>query len=367
MSQYEDDVEAIAEPLSETNTSSLRQNADREFSPEPDQDLNTSRGTHQVWLVKVPKFLIDGWRQVKQDDVRLGTVRVYDPDASGTQRMELLLPGQPDAAIPVTNPLLRAQYANVPRAYDMRLTSSTQDTYLKNLYAFQEELVDDEDTVDLDEDESLDSLAMAKRRTTEPVPKGKKKRITQLAGTVTNETALLPKRVMGAQASDSKSRVGITNRSMLTDEYRSIMRDRSLQSTRPKRTVKMMDEHESGANNMLAAGVGKGHIKSRAANLVYESQARSKQGTEKFARMPRNELLDLLFVLFDRYKHWSLKRLREETQQPYTYLREVLQSIADQHHNGPYAGSWSLKREYGVRSAPTRPDAGPSQPKQEGV
>lgn len=67
------------EPPMEPSASALRQsNPDREMSPEPDQDLNTTRGAHQVWLVKVPKFLIDGWSQVHQDDVRLGTVRVYE-------------------------------------------------------------------------------------------------------------------------------------------------------------------------------------------------------------------------------------------------------------------------------------------------
>lgn len=79
MSAFEDDVEAIPEPATEPSTSALRHNnPDRDLSPEPDQDLNTSRGAHQVWLVKVPKFLIDGWSQVHQDDVRLGTVRVYE-------------------------------------------------------------------------------------------------------------------------------------------------------------------------------------------------------------------------------------------------------------------------------------------------
>ena len=108
-----------------------------------------------------------------------------------------------------------------------------------------------------------------------------------------------------------------------------------------------MESGDTGMNNMLAAGVGKGHIKPRATNIVAGAmQSRSGDSTEKFARMPRNELLDLLFNLFDKYSHWSLKRLREETQQPYVYLREVLSTIANQHHNGPYAGSWSLKREY---------------------
>lgn len=151
-----------------------------------------------------------------------------------------------------------------------------------------------------------------------------------------------------ASATDTKpARMIGKSRSLLTPEYREILRQRRIESSTPKRSVIMMDSGDAGMNNMLAAGVGKGHIKPRATNFVMgNAQARANEQTEKFARIPRNELLDLLFSLFDKYKHWSLKRLREETQQPYAYLREVLASIADQHHNGPYAGSWSLKREY---------------------
>ncbi|WFC99043.1 DNA helicase [Malassezia yamatoensis] len=376
-----DDVEDLGpEPPMEPSTSAARHtNPNRELSPEPDQDLNTARGAHQVWLVKVPKFLIDGWSQVYQDDVRLGTVRVHDPDQNGNQRMELLLPDAPQPAIPVSDASTPSIYGNVPRAYDMRLTSSTQDTYAKNLYAFQEELVNDEDANDEPDEldvEDMSATDFYRKRSMGSGPAripNKKKRMTALAGTVTNETALQPKR---NKAPDTKPEevkpVTLGSRSLITPEYREIMRNRHKSSTTPKRSVKMMEETDAGLNNMLAAGVGKGHIKSRAANLVYQaSQARSNQAPEKFARMPRNELLDLLFSLFDRYKHWSLKRLREETQQPYTYLREVLLSIADQHHNGPYAGSWSLKREYneamrnaGQSSQPSGPTNNTTAPEQ---
>jgi TFIIF, beta subunit N-terminus len=44
---------------------------------EPDEDLDLNEAHNQVWLVKVPKFLWDGWSKVKQDGVHLGTVRVY--------------------------------------------------------------------------------------------------------------------------------------------------------------------------------------------------------------------------------------------------------------------------------------------------
>lgn len=362
MSQFED-LEAITEPTPEPSTSALRHdNPNRELSPEPDQDLNTSRGTHQVWLVKVPKFLIDGWSRIQQDDLRLGTVRVYEyvhqiltdsPDESGQQKMELLLPEAPLPAIPVEDLSARAEFANIPRHYDMRLTSTTQETYEKNLYAFQEEVLDDDDVASelgVDEDIVMNDLSDSKRpRSSGPARLStKRKRLTYLTGTVTNETALQPQRTTTQTTADSKNLAkGGVSRSLLTPEYREILRQRRMDASKPKRTVIMMDDMDAGSNNMLAAGVGKGHIKNRAANIVMAaSQARSKEAPEKFARMPRNELLDLLFSLFDRYKHWSLKRLREETQQPYVYLREVLASIADQHHNGPYAGSWSLKREY---------------------
>lgn len=79
MSRIMEDLEEGPDPVLEPSTTALRhENLNREMSPEPDLDLNLSRGMHQVWLVKVPKFLIEGWSHVERDDVPLGTVRVYE-------------------------------------------------------------------------------------------------------------------------------------------------------------------------------------------------------------------------------------------------------------------------------------------------
>ena len=75
--------------------------------------------------------------------------------------MELLLPEAPQPAIPVPDSSNSSRFANIPRAYDMRLISSTQDTYSKNLYAFQEELVDDDDANDHSDDENCEGLDAA--------------------------------------------------------------------------------------------------------------------------------------------------------------------------------------------------------------
>jgi transcription initiation factor TFIIF subunit beta len=60
------------------------------------------------------------------------------------------------------------------------------------------------------------------------------------------------------------------------------------------------------------------------------------------ARMPRNQLLDLLFTLFREQPRWSIKPLRERTQQPEAYLKEVLLAIATLNRSGEYNGTWEL-------------------------
>ena len=63
---------------------------------------------------------------------------------------------------------------------------------------------------------------------------------------------------------------------------------------------------------------------------------------ERMARMPRNQLLGALFALFREREQWSIKLLREKTQQPEVYLKEVLSEIATLHRSGEFNGTWEL-------------------------
>lgn len=70
------------------------------------------------------------------------------------------------------------------------------------------------------------------------------------------------------------------------------------------------------------------------------------------ARMPRNQLLDELFRHFQERERWSIKVLRDRTQQPEAYLKEVLSEIADLNRSGEFNGTWELKPNFkgeGVR------------------
>lgn len=64
------------------------------------------------------------------------------------------------------------------------------------------------------------------------------------------------------------------------------------------------------------------------------------------ARMPRNQLLDQLFSLFRETTRWSIRPLREKTQQPEAYLKEVLAEIAFLHKSGEHNGLWELKEVF---------------------
>nr|5FMF_V Chain V, TRANSCRIPTION INITIATION FACTOR IIF SUBUNIT BETA, TFG2 [Saccharomyces cerevisiae] len=63
-------------------------------------------------------------------------------------------------------------------------------------------------------------------------------------------------------------------------------------------------------------------------------------------RMPKKEILDYLFKLFDEYDYWSLKGLKERTRQPEAHLKECLDKVATLVKKGPYAFKYTLRPEY---------------------
>ncbi|SNX87228.1 related to TFG2 - TFIIF subunit (transcription initiation factor), 54 kD [Melanopsichium pennsylvanicum] len=381
--KFEDDIEPIAHtPPSATSLAKRPRTEDSisnstdtsndplsRLSPEPDEDLDLAAGKHPVWLVKIPKFLLQAWSAIRTDDLRLGTVRVYDPDHKGHQRMELLLPDPPAPAVPTEPRKPRnPRWDTIPRAYDLKLTADSASTLKRNIYAFREKVQDvdgapgsslslvkkPDDTESDSNDEQDDQGGRTKKR-------AKKRRITALCGSVTNEAALQPQIRSSSSSSASTSMdvktglSGFGSAAPISDSYRELLRKRRQEASTPKRSIKMLDSTDAGRHNMLVAGVGAGLTSSTSTRSRFNAAIATKPKTgpgatsasgEKFARMPKNELLDLLFTLFERWQYWSLKKLRSETQQPESYLRDVLTGIADLHKRGPYVGNWSLKPEY---------------------
>lgn len=71
-----------------------------------DEQFDIEQGKdRRVWLVKVPKFLVEKWQNIKTNNEELGRLRVYKKplnDETGQERIVLLLPPNKDGeeAIP---------------------------------------------------------------------------------------------------------------------------------------------------------------------------------------------------------------------------------------------------------------------------
>jgi transcription initiation factor TFIIF subunit beta len=77
----------------------------------------------------------------------------------------------------------------------------------------------------------------------------------------------------------------------------------------------------------------------------------------KNARIPKDQLLDLIFTAFREFQFWSMKALRQRTQQPDAYLRQVLEEVAVLNKSGKFANTYSLTDAYKDKSADPKLEA----------
>ena len=149
--------------------------------------------------------------------------------------------------------------------------------------------------------------------------------------------------------------------------YRKQMKERHKKYNTPVRQIRMIEDAGvpggRGGVNRLSSGVGVGagaafgdlivrriflvvgHI--RDLTVLQKVKPKQPKGTfERMARMPRNQLLDQIFSLFRETPHWGLRPLREKTQQPEAYLKEVLSEVAFLHRSGEHSGFFELKENY---------------------
>lgn len=79
-----------------------------------------------------------------------------------------------------------------------------------------------------------------------------------------------------------------------------------------------------------------------------------KSQQNKYARMPQNELIDMLHSMFDDYKYWSMKAIKAKVKQPEAYLKETLPKIAELVKSGYFASNWKRQEMF---ARPSRHDA----------
>ncbi|MCJ1396405.1 hypothetical protein MMC18_009295 [Xylographa bjoerkii] len=299
-------------------------------------DLDFTSFKQNVFLTRLPKFLWTSWSQMDGDaEIELGTMRV-EGDLDNPKRMSLLL----SSALGINH--------NVPKEYNMQIQNWTP----TNTFVFTEKDLPGyvakskvstrhmQDSASLPFSQVTPRLGFQDRG--RPVPskfdKNKKwqpyyKRAipkrTSLAGKVQRELNCLP---------------------VETQEYRDIMDEKTRQAMTAKRETQLLSGLASShAGNLLAPGTlgAPGHFN----NFIKTTGTqRGKAQEVKAARMPQNELVDLILDCFKRYNYWPLKSLKAELNQPESYLKQTLEKVAHLVRQGTHAMTWQLKQEYQIGS-----------------
>jgi len=129
---------------------------------------------------------------------------------------------------------------------------------------------------------------------------------------------------------------------LLNEEYRRLARERfrAEDSNRTQRRVKVMtDSKIIDIRKPVGLEVGAVGMKKKA------------QKVEKRIASSREELLPVLFKLFQKQGRWSFAQLQKETEQPTQHLKKVLLEIAVQNRAGPYKDLWELSKESQIHAS----------------
>ncbi len=248
---------------------------------------------------------MEQWSAIDEEGIQLATIRVYPNAESATgkkPRIMLVLPPHPDDP------------------------TGTGETF----------------EMDMVNDDVENQIVVAERETTPG--SGSRARTTILTGRIKHECNLRP---------------------LLTAGYMQRVRARSKAANQPRRQARLIDETVARGNlNRLTSGAAQQapfQLTVRALSCVRETEAEkenvrglqkgkpkpAKGQFERMARIPRNQLLDELFRLFhEERERWSIKALRERTQQPEAYLKEVLSDVAFLHRSGEFNGTWELMANF---------------------
>ncbi|KAJ3997056.1 transcription initiation factor IIF, beta subunit [Lentinula boryana] len=298
--------------------------------PDPDETLMLNQGHGKVWMVKIPKFLLERWAAVNAEDVHLASLRIYtDPGPGQKTRIILFLPQQndpttpPNSSWPIFGPnALQSLSDAEPDCYELDMVNDNVENHIV-----------------VAERPKDASFGLSSNPSAPPNPRA---RTTILTGRIKHDCSLRP---------------------AFSARYRKQMRERHKKYNTPQRQIQMIENAGvaggRGGINRLSSGVGMG-AGGAFRDLVATNKKPAKGTFERMARMPRNQLFDALFALFRDTPRWSIKILREKTQQPEAYLKEVLSEIASLHRSGEHNGLWEVNDTFKPDGIKGENIAGPS-------
>ncbi|TFK36559.1 transcription initiation factor IIF, beta subunit [Crucibulum laeve] len=233
------------------------------------------QGNGRVWLVKIPKFLMERWSAVKVEDVHLATLRVYTAEPGKKTRIILFLPPNqdPNAPAPGTPPPVDPKRPTFEYTTTFPTSGAEPDCYELEMVndAVENQIV----VAERPKDPTLSASTSAAAATTNT-----RARTTILTGRIKHECNLRP---------------------AFSASYRKQMRERHRKYNTPMRQIRMIEDAgvvggRGGVNRLTSSvGVGAGGA---FGDLIKTKPKQPKGAFEHMTRMPRNQLLDAIFLHF---------------------------------------------------------------------
>ncbi|KAL9600529.1 MAG: hypothetical protein Q9179_003171 [Wetmoreana sp. 5 TL-2023] len=288
-------------------------------------DLDFSGTQQGLFLTRIPKYLWESWSALDDEqEIQLGTVRI-EGGLENIKRMSLAL-----------SPHVVKQ-RNVPREYNMQmLNRDILNTYIfteKDLHGYAAKNQKGTNT-------KIGSGAFTSqaprpwfqnRPTQNSQPRDSSKRWQPYRRTIPKQTALV------GQIKTEINCLPVENA-----DYKRTMDARTREAmSKPRRETKMVDKQPHGG--VYAAR------QANAFEIGFTKQTKPAAGKGqhfKAARIPANELKDMIFNCFRKYEYWPMRALKAQLDQPENYLKQVLEEIAQLIRNGPFANCWQLRPEY---------------------
>ncbi|KAK2758739.1 hypothetical protein FQN54_003429 [Arachnomyces sp. PD_36] len=283
-------------------------------------DLDFTGADQDVWLTKIPRFLYENWSKLDDDEeIQIGTVRV-EKGPTDIQRVSLRLNEQTDNR-------------DIPKDYALKRQNVGPDQspfMVTNTFVFTEKDLPGFKRQDDKRSYGRSYLYEQQKRDAKRRENSKKKWEPYARKTISKQTSI------AARVRDEFNCLPVEN-----EEYRQITEKKALEALRPKRETKFISDETDKKLQLRHLGPADKSAFTQAA--VKPTKARTHEN--KTARMPQNELLDLIYSCFRRHKYWPFKSLKAELKQPEAYLKQTLEIVAHLVKSGDFAMTWELKPE----------------------
>ncbi|CAG9938472.1 unnamed protein product [Clonostachys rosea f. rosea IK726] len=300
---------------------------DLEFYGDSGVELNSEN----LYLARVPKYIWDAWMKMTErlgddDEIQIGTMRSWveeQPNGGSQNKLRLLLhKDQPEHQL-------------LPREYDVELLESQ----VKNHYIFSERDLESYKAKNKARTEAANAgIPMSALRAKEGG--GQKPHYDRRNRFQPYYRKAIPKKTKITGKINYDVRLEPRDK---TEETR-LLAQRLLEAD-TKAGVRVISRNKASAiiNPGIAgsAGWGNNFIKNAAPTVKPK-----KAEVVKNARLPKNQLLDLIFDCFRQYQYWSMKALRQRTQQPEAWLRQVVDEVAVLIKSGSFANHYTLSDAY---------------------